>query len=81
MRKEHFCFWFRFLHLRSKFRFGLEYYDEKYSSFLQLHYFNLAMSLADFQYFFEVNREITRDIKGIFLSLKPPNQMGVVYLI
>ena len=78
MRKGHFCFWYRYLHLTVQFSVALECYVEKHSSFLQLQYLNLAMSLADFQYFFELNHKITRDIKGIFLSLKPPNQMGVV---
>ena len=78
MRKGHLFFFFRYLHLTIQFSVALECYVGKYSSFLQLQYFNLAISLADFQYFFELNREITRDIQGISLSLKPPNQMGVV---
>ena len=80
MRKQHFLFLISlYLHLTVQFSVVFrECYGEKYSSFLQLQYFNLAMSLADFQYFFELNREITRDRKGISLSLKPPNQMGVV---
>ena len=46
-------------------------------------FFLFAIAVFQFSYvtgriFFELNHEITRDIKGIFLSLKPPNQMGVV---